>query len=158
MAIVLLLARLVLAVIFGVAGTAKASDLTATRKAIAGFGVPEKLAAGLGTAIPFVELLVALGLLPAGTAWFGAIAALMLLVVFAAGIGVNLIRGQKPDCNCFGQLHSRPVSWSVFARNLVLAAIATLIVVQGKMGSGFSAFNWLGDMKAGEIATLVLSI
>src|SRR5262252_9535436 len=135
MGIVLLLARLVLALIFGVAGTAKASNLTATRKAIAGFGVPEKLAAGLGTAIPFVELLVALALLPAGTAWFGAIAALMLLVVFAAGIGVNLIRGQKPDCNCFGQLHSRPVSWSVFARNVMLVAVAALVVVEGALGN-----------------------
>jgi len=158
MEIVLLIARLLLAFIFGLAGATKIADLASARKAAISFGIPEKLAVPLGSGLPFLEMLIGLALLPTNTAWLGAIGALGLLLVFAAAIAVNLAQGQAPDCNCFGQLHSKPVSWSVFSRNLVLAAIATLIVVQGKMGSGFSAFNWLGDMKAGEIATLVLSI
>src|SRR5205823_1360753 len=29
-----------------------------------------------------------------------------------------------PSCNCFGQLHSRPIGWNTFASNSVLAALA----------------------------------
>src|SRR5260370_5869893 len=158
MEIVLLIARLLLALIFAVAGTAKAADLAGTRKALIGFGVPEKVAAPLGSCLPFVEMLVALALLPRNTAWLGAIAALGLLVVFAVAIDVNLSCGQAADCNCFGQLHSKPVSWSVFTRNLLLAAVAALVVSLGKDGAGLSAFNWLADLKAGEVASLALSI
>jgi peroxiredoxin len=158
MEIVLLIARLTLAFVFGLAGATKATDLAAARKASISFGIPEKLAVPVGTCLPFVEMLIALALLPTNTAWLGAVCGLGLLLVFAAAIAINLARGQAPDCNCFGQLHSRPVSWSVFARNLVLAALATLLVAQGRTGTGLSAFDWLRDMKAGEIASLALNI
>src|SRR5215471_16558474 len=150
MELVLLMARLSLAFIFVLAGATKAADLVGARKTAISFGIPEKVAVPLGSALPFLEMLIGLALLPINTAWLGAIGALGLLLVFAGAIAMKLAQGQAPDCNCFGQLHSRPVSWSVFARNLVLAAIATLIVVQGKVGdTGLSAFKWLGDMKAG---------
>jgi uncharacterized membrane protein YphA (DoxX/SURF4 family) len=45
MEILLLVARLLLAGVFGVAGIAKAADLEGSRRASAGFGIPENLAA-----------------------------------------------------------------------------------------------------------------
>lgn len=158
MGMVLLLARIVLALVFGVAGLAKAADPARTRRTLIEFGVPEKLAMPLAWSLPFVEILVALALLPLASAWWSAVAALVLLSVFTLAIGVNLSRGQTPDCNCFGQLHSSPLSWSVFTRNLLLAAAAALIVVQGKNDPGLSAFNWLADMKAGELVNLALGL
>jgi peroxiredoxin len=158
MEIVLLIARVFLALIFGVAGFAKAKDADVSRQTLIEFGVPEKLAAPIGWSLPFIEILIAAALLPLAFAWWGAIAALALLLMFAAGIGVNLLRGHTPDCNCFGQLHSEPVSWSIFARNLVLASVAALVVVQGKNAPGLSAFNWLAGLRAGEVALLVLGI
>jgi peroxiredoxin/uncharacterized membrane protein YphA (DoxX/SURF4 family) len=158
MEIVLLLARIFLAVVFGVAGFAKAARPASSRRMLIEFGVPEWLAIPLGWSLPFVEILVALALLPLVSAWWGAVAALALLLIFALGIGVNLSRGQTPDCNCFGQLHSRPLNWSVFTRNLLLAAVAVLMVVQGKNAPGLSAFNWLADLKTGEVVTLALSL
>ena len=158
MEIVLLIARLFLASIFGIAGIAKAADLEGSRRTLIEFGVPKELATPLGWSLPFVEILVALALLPVTSAWWGAIAALALLLIFAIGIGVNLSRGQAPDCNCFGQLHSKPVSWSIFARNLLMAAVAALIISQGKQSPGLSAFSWLADLKTGEIASLALSL
>jgi hypothetical protein len=158
MEIVLLIARLFLAFIFGLAGATKAADPAGTRKAALAFGVPEKLAAPLGSCLPFVEIMVAVALLPRGTAWLGAISALALLLIFAGGIGANLIRGKRPDCNCFGQLISKPVSWSIFGRNVFLAGVAALVVVWGGKDPGLSAFNWLGDLKAGEVASLALNI
>ena len=158
MGTVLLVARLVLALVFGVAGTAKAANLDATRRALVSFGVSRKLASPLRFVLPFVELAVAVALIPRSTAWLGAAAALALLLVFAGAIGVNLARGQKPDCNCFGQLQSKPVSWSVFARNLLLAAVAGVIVAQGKGDPGLSAVNWLADLRASEVANLVIGV
>jgi peroxiredoxin len=158
MEIVLLLARVSLALVFGVAGLAKAARPASTRRTLIEFGVPEKLAAPFGSSLPVVEILVALALLPLASAWWGAVAALALLLIFGLAIGVNLSRGQTPDCNCFGQLHSRPLSWSVFTRNLLLAAIAALVVAWGKNAAGLSAFNWLADLKAGEVVNLALSL
>ena len=158
MDIALLMARLILAFVFGTAGTAKAADLAGTRKGLIDFGVPKKLAVPLGYGLPFFEILVGVALLPRNTAWLGATVGLALLSAFAGAIAINLARGRAPDCNCFGQLHSKPVSWSLFARDLLLIAFAATIVVLGKNDSGTSAFDWLTNLKAGEVATLALSV
>lgn len=157
MEMVLLIARLMLAVVFGVAGFAKAADPAGTTRAMIGFGVPARLAALLGWSLALVEIGIALALLPLTTAWFGGIAALALLVLFAGAIGLNLARGQSPDCHCFGQVHSEPVSWRTLVRSLTLAAIAGFIALEGRQSPGTSAFDWLGDLKAGEIVNLIIS-
>jgi len=157
MGIVLLVARLLLAAVFGVAGIAKAMDPDGSRRAMISFGIPEKLAPLFGRGLPALEILIAIALIPLAAAWLGAIAALALLLAFGVGIAVNLARGQSPDCHCFGQLHSEPVQWSTLARNVVLMAVAGLIVVNGKGNSGISALSWLADLKAAENVSLVLS-
>lgn len=158
MEIVLLVARLFLAFVFGVAAVAKAVDLESTRNALVSFGVSRKLATPLRFGLPVAEFLVAVALLPISSAWLGSTAALAVLLLFAGAIALNLARGKAPDCNCFGQLHSEPVSWSTFVRNLVLAAVAGFIVVQGKTNPGPSAVSWLKDLRAPEIAGLVLGV
>ncbi len=158
MEIILLLARLILVVVFGVAGVSKLADRAGSRRALTGFGVPEALTTPLAWLLPIVEILVALTLIPLSTAWFGGLGALGLLAAFLVGIGVNLVKGNAPDCHCFGQLHSEPVSWSVFTRNAVLAAIAAFIVVQGKENPGWSAVDWLNDLRTGEAVSLGCSV
>lgn len=156
MEILLLAARVLLALVFGIAGVAKATDPVGSRRAIIGFGVPEKLATPLAWCLPFAEILIALALIPVPAAWVGSIAAFALLLMFAVGIAVNLARGQSPDCHCFGQLHSEPVSWLTFARNLGLIAVAGLIVVLGKDNPGLSAVSWLAELRTTELANLIL--
>jgi len=158
MEIFLLVARVFLALVFGIAGVSKAADAAGSRRAIVGFGVPERLATPLAWSLPFAEILIALSLLPVTTAWVGSMAAVLLLVMFAAGIAVNLVRGQSPDCHCFGQLHSEPVSWLTFARNLGLIAVAGLVVVLGKDNPGPSAVNWLGELRTTEVVNLILGV
>jgi methylamine dehydrogenase accessory protein MauD len=142
---ILLGARLVLALVFAVAGVAKLMDLAGSRRAIVEFGVPAALAGPLGILLPLAELGIAAALLPTTTAWWGAVGALVLLLLFAAAIGANLARGRKPDCHCFGQLHSAPAGWSTLARNAVLAVPAGLVVWQGLDGNvGPSVVGWAG--------------
>ncbi|MBL8126532.1 MAG: DoxX family protein, partial [Chloroflexia bacterium] len=120
----LLLARLVLAAVFVVSGIAKLLDLTGSQSAMRSFGVPESFSKVAGIALPVVEILIAVLLLPVASAKWGALAALVLLIAFIAGISYNLSRGRKFDCHCFGQLTSSEIGPSTLIRNSVLALIA----------------------------------
>src|SRR5215218_6450331 len=155
----LLIARLVLAGVFTLAGVAKLSDLKGSRRAIINFGVPSAIATPLGLLLPLAELTVAATLLPASTAWWGALGALALLSVFVVGITYNLARGRKPDCHCFGQLHSAPVGWKTLARNGVLAAIAGFVLWAGYEGSaGPSALSWVGALSTAQLLALLVGV
>ncbi len=68
MDIVLLLARVLLAVVFLVAGVTKLADLKGSRQALRDFGVPAWLAAPAGLLLPLAELAVAVALLPLASA------------------------------------------------------------------------------------------
>jgi DoxX len=54
----LFVCRLVLASLFLVAGVAKLIDINGTRQAVLAFGVPERLGAPVGVALPAAELAV----------------------------------------------------------------------------------------------------
>lgn len=136
MSLLLLFARLLLCAVFLVAGFAKLADLPGSRQAMRDFGVPAKLADIFGLLLPLAEITVAVALVLPFTAWWGAIGALVLLLIFVAGIGYNLAQGRTPDCHCFGQLHSAPAGWSTLIRNLVLAAIAGIVVGFGRVSAG----------------------
>jgi len=151
----LFLARLLLAAVFTVAGVAKLRDPAGTRQGVKNFGVPASLAAPVGVLLPITEIVVAIALVLRGTAWWGALGALMLLAAFIAAIAVNLARGNKPDCHCFGQVHSTPVGWSTLVRNGVLAAAAAFIVWQGRNDPGPELVSWLGTLEGAELATLL---
>lgn len=146
MSMVVLLARVLLAAVFAVAGLAKLADRSGSRQAVIAFGVPTALASPLGILLPLAELAVVVALLLPRSAWGGAIGALALLLLFIAGIGYNLARGRRPDCHCFGQLHSAPAGWSTLIRNLLLAAIAGVVVSFGRANPGPGPLDWLAGL------------
>ncbi len=150
MAILLLIARLLLVLVFLVSGFAKLFDLTGSQKAMYDFGLPKSLAAPLGLLLPFAELAVAITLLPAISAWWGAIGALSLLLLFIGGISYNLAQGRKPDCHCFGQLQSEPIGWPTVVRNVMLAAVAGFVVWQGQVDAGPSMLAWLTTLSVAQ--------
>src|SRR6266436_8385762 len=146
MDVVLFIARLLLAAVFIVAGFAKLADLPGSRQALRDFGVPAVLANPFGALLPLAEIAVAVALIPSVSAWWGALGALALLLLFVAGIGYNLTRGRTPDCHCFGQIHSAPAGWPTLIRNLLLAAIASLVVGFGRANPGPSPLDWLAGL------------
>jgi len=152
----LLAARLLLALVFATAGTAKLTDRDGSRQVVVDFGGPARLAAPLGLLLPLAELAVAAALLAASTAWWGALGALALLSLFIVGISINLARGRKPECHCFGQLHSAPAGWKTLARNGVLAAIAGFVLWAGyEGGAGPSALYWVGALSTAQVLGLL---
>jgi peroxiredoxin len=141
-------ARVVLALVFAVAAVAKLGNLRASRRAVAGFGVPDPIAKAGGTLLPFAELATAIVLIPRPTARWAAVGALVLLVTFIAGITNALAHGRRPDCNCFGQVASSPVSNRTVQRNALLAAIAALVVWRAP---GSSITTWTGNRSLAEL-------
>ena len=58
--------------------------------------------------------------------------------------------GRRPDCHCFGQIHSGPVGWPTLVRNAVLSLLAGAIAWRvrtdpgrsiGEIARGFTAFQ-----------------
>jgi len=141
----MLIARLALAATFAVAALGKLSDLRASRRAVERFGVPAPLSSTVGLLLPVAELAVAATLLPVATARWGALAAAALLAIFCVAIVRVLVRGEAPDCNCFGSLGSRPVGRGTLLRNGLLIALAGFVATVGWNDGGASAFAWMGD-------------
>jgi len=155
---VLLAARLVLAVVFAFAGLAKLTDLAGSRRAVTEFGLPAALSLPVGILLPLAEIAIAVLLIPTRTAWGASIAALALLGIFIIAIAVNLARGRKPDCHCFGQVVSAPIGWSTLVRNAILGAVAAVIVAGGRTNAGTSAVDWLNKLDTAEQVGLGIAI
>lgn len=151
-----LLARLLLAGVFGVAGLAKLADPRGSRQTMIAFGVPTGLAASFGILLTLAELATAFALLSAGLAWWGALGALTLLFLFIVGISINLAHGRTPNCRCFGQLHSTPVGRATLVRNGVLAVPAGLLVWYGRDNSGLIAIGWMSSLTTAQAVELIL--
>jgi uncharacterized membrane protein YphA (DoxX/SURF4 family) len=148
---VLLTARLLLAGVFAVAGAAKLMDPAGTRRALTGFGVPDRLAGSLALALPIMELALAAALLPLASARLAAIAAVALLLAFLTAIVGNLVQGRKPDCRCFGQWRATPIGASTVVLNLALIAMAGLCA----WSPGPSVVAWLDTFTVFERVAIV---
>ena len=142
----LLIARVLLAAIFLIAGLAKLADLAGSQQALRDFGVPAWLANPFGVLLPLTELVVVIALLLPLSAWWGSLGALLLLLLFVAGIGYNLARGRQPECHCFGQVHSAPAGWPTLIRNLALAAIAAVVVSFGRSTPQLGVLDWMAPL------------
>jgi uncharacterized membrane protein YphA (DoxX/SURF4 family)/peroxiredoxin len=149
----LVIARLLLAAVFIVAGVAKLADRSGTRQALTDFAVPHLLAGPLLFLLPAAELASAIALVFPTTARWGAAGSLLLLALFVVGLTRVLRRGEAPDCHCFGQLHSKQASWTTVARNLVLALPAAYVVLAGP---GPSLTSWVTSTNATDLWLIVI--
>jgi uncharacterized membrane protein YphA (DoxX/SURF4 family) len=128
---VLLCARLALAALFLVAGSAKLSRRAETKAAAGELGLPERAAAVAAPVLPVLELALAAALTADRTARPAAGAALLLAACFILLSGRALIRGQRPRCRCFGELLHVRIGYGTFALDAGMAAIAAAIAARG---------------------------
>jgi Methylamine utilisation protein MauE len=85
--------------------------------------LPAALVGPAATLLAPAELGIAIGLLLGGQG-VAAVAAMALLVIFAAAMGINIVRGRREiDCGCGRSQLRQPLSWLLVARNLVLASL-----------------------------------
>jgi hypothetical protein len=121
--------RLALAAVFLISGIAKAVTPRATAAAAGDLGVPARLAPATAVLLPAAEIVVAGLLVPTPTAMVGSAAGTALLAAFAVLIAVNLARGRRPSCACFGALSAdAAISGRTLVRNGVLLAASVTVV------------------------------
>lgn len=128
-----------LAGLFLLAGVLKLADMAGVRQAVATFGFPDSMAGRLAWGMVAAEFGVAASLILGPSVRFGALGALVLLLSFTGAIAVNLVRGNRPQCHCFGRLFAGQVGWSTVVRNIVLAAPAGFLVTGGQHGRAFGS-------------------
>jgi methylamine dehydrogenase accessory protein MauD len=153
MSTALLIARLALSAIFAVAALGKLADPAGTRESLVQFGLPGAPARLGSRALPLVELIVAILLVPTPSGRVGAVGALALLATFTAAIGWALVRRQTPECHCFGVIHSARVGPATLLRSALLAAIAAILVVSGP---GRDLGDALGGINAATLAAALV--
>jgi hypothetical protein len=113
-----------IALLFASAGAHKLRDLARFADVFAAYRVlPNALARRLAWLIPSLELGVAAGLLWGPSRRTAVIAAFVVLIAYASGLGLNLLRGRRDlDCGCGTARNHRAIAaWMVW-RNLILAA------------------------------------
>lgn len=129
MFLLLFFLKFVLAGFFTLAAVGKLLDLSGGEKAMRDFGVPEKLAPTFAVFLITAEFLTAFLLIFPPTDFFGAFLALVLLVTFVVLMLKQLNEGNTPDCHCFGQIHSEPISRQTIIRNVFLMVLALVVLV-----------------------------
>jgi hypothetical protein len=157
MATPLLFARVVLAVIFSVAALAKLADGDGFRRTLRAFRVPRRFVRPLGILVPAAELAVAAGLVTTRLAWIAALAALALLLLFSATIGVGLGFDYWLECRCFGALGEARVGRRRLLRNSVLASLSAFVVAS-HWAQATSAPAWLGSQTDELIVGLAICL
>ena len=116
--------------------------------------VPEPLERPIAYALPVVELAIAVGVLLPAVRAPAALAAAILLVLFAGAMAINLMRGRRDiDCGCFATVLRQRLSWPLVLRNLLLAALALLVVP----GLGARSLGWLDLVTVGCASTALVS-
>jgi peroxiredoxin len=146
--------RLVLAIVFAVASISKATSFALTRESVADFGVPRSLAAAFSVVLIAAEFAVAVLMVPATTAFLGGVGAVCLFALFSGAIAVNLTRGRRPKCNCFGQLHPTEIGWRTLVRNLIFGTFAVWLVANPEATRPISLVAWAGALDAAQLAVM----
>lgn len=117
-----------LSLLLASAAVAKLRDSRNFQEIFAAYEVlPAQMNLQAARAIPWVELVLAIGLLaPPGRPYVG-IAAALLMLTYAASIAVNLRRGRRDlACGCGGPAERRPIApWMVW-RNCLIAGVAVI--------------------------------
>jgi hypothetical protein len=126
---VLTVGRLALALVFGAAAAGKLADRRGVATAAEALGVPPGLAGPVARLLPVAELAVAGAMAWRPTVAAGAAAGLFLLVLFTVLVVLNLRRGRRPPCHCFGRVGDAPIGAGTVARNLILMALSTAVLL-----------------------------
>jgi hypothetical protein len=112
-----------LALLFAVAAVHKLRDVGRFAATLGEYRVlPDALVGPVSGVVIAAELGVAGALVAAGAREIGLAGAGALLLLYAAAIGINLVRGRRHiDCGCAGPAARRPIGAPLLVRNLVIA-------------------------------------
>lgn len=76
--------------------------------------------------LPGIEILLGAAMVARLAPVASGAAAIVMLAAFTALILVNIARGRRPVCACFGAWRPTPLGWKHVMRNVVLVAMAAV--------------------------------
>jgi hypothetical protein len=129
------------ALLFASAGVHKLRDLRRFDEIFAAYGVlPAVSRWHLSWLVPVLELAVALGLSIDGSRLYAALVGVVLLLAYAAAIGINLRRGRRDlACGCGGPDERRPIApWMVWRNVIIALALACALAPWTTRALGFT--------------------
>jgi uncharacterized membrane protein YphA (DoxX/SURF4 family) len=126
-----LILRVVLGVIFVVAGASKIGHGAEFAAQIAGFRIlPQPVIAPMALALPFLEVLLGgyliVGLFTRASAWI----AVLLLAAFDGAIASAVVRGMTVSCGCFGPNDKTVTTWGEVARDAIFVVLAIFVALR----------------------------
>jgi hypothetical protein len=119
------------ALLLAAAGGHKLRNLSLFTEAFAAYRVlPEAWARRSAAFVPCIEIAIAAALLWEKSRMWGAVAAMGLLIAYAAALGLNLIRGRRElDCGCGTSGDRRLIAvWMVWRNLLVVLALGIAVL------------------------------
>ncbi|RYB94648.1 thioredoxin family protein [Nocardioides oleivorans] len=140
-------------------GIAKLRNRTATRDAFDALRVPGLVPAdATASALPWVEIALAVLLVVAPTGVLAPVAVLLLLLMltYTALIGRALGFEEPVTCSCFGSLGRHDVDRTTLGRNVLLSVLAGVVLWFGLDGG--SVPSALADLDAGGWWALIASM
>jgi uncharacterized membrane protein len=122
---------LALALVFGASAAIKFADFVEFRGALENYRiVPEGLSLPAAVIVPVSEVGCAIALLVPRYHLAAAMLLILLLAIFTAAIGINMMRGRLYiDCGCFGPMLRQPLSKWLLVRNGVLMLLGAVVMV-----------------------------
>jgi len=127
----ILIVRVVIGLIFIVAGAAKVGHAAEFAAQIAGFRIlPQVVIAPMALALPFLEILLGgyliIGLFTRAAAWI----AVILFATFDLAIASAVVRGMTVSCGCFGPNDKTVTTWAEVARDAVFVLLALVVALR----------------------------
>jgi hypothetical protein len=140
--------RTSLAVLFATAALHKIRDPRGFLRTFSEYEIlPRRLTAPSAIALVVAELSISVGLLVGPRGYQAEIAAISLLLIYTAAIGVNLLRGRRDiDCGCLGPANRQPLSAWLLLRNalLTLGAMVACLPISGRSLTFIDGISLLG--------------
>jgi hypothetical protein len=141
MALLMSTGRFALAIMFVLAGASKLLDRRRFQAAVQDYQlVPTVLVPAVARAVALFEtaagalLLIGFVVRPVTTALA------VLLLGFSTAAGINLVRGRRIDCGCWGGA-GRKIGWPLVGRNVVLALLAALLASANPSARAFNLLH-----------------
>jgi uncharacterized membrane protein YphA (DoxX/SURF4 family) len=122
--------RFLLAFVFISASIPKLAARAEFARAMENYGIlPRRLVAPVARWLPRLELAVGLALLLGVATGPVALLVAAMLLLFAAGVAWNLVRGRRIDCGCAGIAVPRTISWPLVVRDFALVGVALTLAL-----------------------------
>jgi uncharacterized membrane protein YphA (DoxX/SURF4 family) len=123
-----LIAALALGTTFVVSGASKLQDAQGFVLGVLDYQIlPSRLAILYARSLPFAEVFIGLLLLFGIWRSIAGIGALALLLSFLIAVVINLGRGRRLKCHCFGSAQTERLGWLTVARILALMMLAIVV-------------------------------